>query len=204
MIMLIEIHKEKLRQLRKRTLAAYGLFVLLFVLSLGCIVQARNENARLEAERDLWAGEAKSLMGKFEALKVLGPKPMTIGQAMEVLDAIANQRKVPISVVLAVIDQESEFYPQARSDVGARSLTQIMPATIKFYIKDPMLRKQIDRPSVNVTGGLMHLAYLKSTLGTWERSLREYFGGDGQADNKKFDWYAKAVLRKATKYQYLE
>jgi len=79
-----------------------------------------------------------------------------------------------------------------------------MPATIKYYIKDPALQKQIDRPSVNVTGGLMHLAYLNSQFGTWEKSLRAYLAGEDNAHNKDFDWYQKSVLRRASKYKYLE
>jgi len=204
MIMLIELHNQKLRQAKKRTLILFGLFVLLFALSLICIGWTQKENKRLKEERDLWKEDAKSLMAKFEALKVLQSKPMTIGQAFEVLDAFASQPDIPISIVLAMIDQESEFFPRAISVKGARGLTQVMPETIKYYIKDAALQKQIDRPSVNVTGGLMHLVYLKSKFGTWDKSLRAYFAGDDQANNKAFDWYPRSVLRKATKYKYLE
>jgi hypothetical protein len=79
-----------------------------------------------------------------------------------------------------------------------------MPDTIRYYIKDPSLRKQIDRPSVNVTGGLMHLAYLNAKFGTWEKSLRAYVAGEDHVNNRSLDWYPRGVLRKATKYEYLE
>lgn len=203
-IMLMETHQKLMRGLRAKMGAVCLLSLTLTGFGLAYAVRADLVATKAKAECELWATEAKTLMAKEEVLKALRSKPMTIGQAMEVMEAIANQKEIPVSIVLGMVEQESEFTPQAVSHKGARGLTQIMPATIRYYIKDPLLLKQIDRPSVNVKAGLMHLAYLNSQYENWEKSLRAYFAGEDNARNKAFDWYAKGVLRKAGKYKYLE
>jgi len=204
MVILMEKHRKALNRAKLKTLAVCAIFLALMGMMSGYMKKLHNETRIAKAECETWANEAKGLMAKNELLNVLKSKPMTIGQAMEVIDAVANQRVIPISIVLAMVEQESEFHPRAVSHMGARGLTQVMPATLRYYIKDPALQKQIDRPSVNVTGGLMHLAYLNSQYGTWEKSLRAYFAGEDHVNNKDFDWYQKSVLRKASKYKRLE
>ena len=204
MVILQETHNQILRKVKIKAMVAMFTMSILLLVMLVFTGHMIDETRRAKAECLTWAEETKGLLAKQEILNVLKSKPMTIGQAMEVIDAVANQRAIPVSIVLAMVEQESEFSPRAVSYKGARGLTQVMPATIKYYIKDPALQKQIDRPSVNVTGGLMHLAYLNSQFGTWEKSLRAYLAGEDNAHNKDFDWYQKSVLRRASKYKYLE
>lgn len=215
MVILVETHQKKMAVARNKTFAVLLLCSILCGLMFGYTLIVRQTAMRATAESglretelrtecELWEAEYKRVMAKEEVLSALKSKPMTIGQAMEVVDAIANQREIPISIVLGIVEQESEFTPQAVSYKGARGLTQVLPRTIRYYIKDPMLLKQIDRPSVNVRAGLLHLAYLNSQYENWEKTLRAYFAGEDNAHNRIFDWYAKGVLRKATKYKYLE
>ncbi len=204
MVILVETHIKILRGLKIKMALLFVTLTVALVMSLVYAERKHRETESMRTECLVWSQEAKMLIKKNEILNILRSKPMTIGQAMEVIDAVASQKAIPVSIALAMVEQESEFYPRAVSNMGARGLTQIMPATIKFYIKDPLLQNQIDRPSINVTGGLMHLSYLRSKFGTWEKSLRAYFAGEDQADNIAFDWYAKGVLRKANKYKHLD
>jgi soluble lytic murein transglycosylase-like protein len=187
-----------------KAFAAVIVGFLVAAVSVHYTAQVKEEANRTKAECDVLTEEAKGLMAKNEMLKVLRSKPMTVGQAMEIIDVIGNQKGIPISIVLAMVEQESEFHPRAVSHMGARGLTQVMPATLRYYIKDPALLKQIERPVVNVTGGLMHLAYLNSKFGAWDKTLRAYYAGEDQANSKEHDWYQKSILRKASKYTYLE
>jgi len=204
MVILQETHNQILRKVKIKAMVAMFTMSILLLVMLVFTGHMIDETRRAKAECLTWAEETKGLLAKQEILNVLKSKPMTIGQAMEVIEAVMTQRDIPIRIVLAMIDQESEFSPQAISYRGARGLTQVMPDTIRYYIKDPSLRKQIDRPSVNVTGGLMHLAYLNAKFGTWEKSLRAYVAGEDHVNNRSLDWYPRGVLRKATKYEYLE
>lgn len=204
MVILQETHNRILARVKVKAFAAVMFALSLAAVSVIHTAQVKEQANRTKAECDILTEEAKGLMAKNEMLKVLRSKPMTIGQAMEVIDVIGNQRGVPISIILAMVEQESEFHPGAVSRMGARGLTQVMPATLRYYIKDPALQKQIDRPSVNVTGGLMHLAYLNSKFGAWDKTLRAYYAGEDQAQSKEHDWYQEAVMRKASKYSYLE
>ncbi len=64
-------------------------------------------------------------------LSMLRTRPLTIGQAMDIADAVIQQNNVPIEVVFAVMKQESEFTPEAVSEKGAKGLMQVMPVVWK-------------------------------------------------------------------------
>lgn len=208
MVILLESHKKKVKNMQRHLIIAIGVCLLVLITLPVLFFKSKAEwdylIMKLEEEKNGLKGEIRVLEIKQEILKILKSKPITIGQAIEIVDAIANYQDIPISIILAIFEQESDFRPIATSYKGARGLTQVMPSTVKSYIKDPILQKQIDRPSVNVTAGLMHLTYLYKKYGKWDRTLRAYFAGDENADNKIYDWYYKAVLRKADKYKYLD
>jgi len=91
-----------------------------------------------------------------------------IGPSDEVLAArpfagliasVAQSQGVPVRLVHAVIEVESNYQPQARSLKGARGLMQLMPATAKQY----GVRNSYD-PKANLEAGVRHLKDLMSRL----------------------------------------
>lgn len=73
-------------------------------------------------------------------------------------------------LALSIARRESEFRKNARSDVGALGLMQLMPATAKAVSSDLGLgfspQKLIDDPAYNATLGIAYLAELQQQLGT--------------------------------------
>ena len=129
-----------------------------------------------------------------EMIETLRSKPLTISQALDISDAILQQQHVPVEVILAIIKQESQFIPTAVSHKGAKGLMQIMPGTWKIFTD--ISYKQVYDPVKNINIGAKYLADLYSQYGDWKMVFRAYFAGPKNAKNRKYDWYANAVLKK--------
>lgn len=75
---------------------------------------------------------------------------------------VAARYHVPEDLIVAIIEAESEFDPQAVSRRGARGLMQLMPATARILgVSDPF------DPRQNIEAGVRHL-----------RGLMNHFGED--------------------------
>ena len=153
----------------------------------------------LKLERDLLQVEYSSVKVRHRMLEMLRTRPLTIGQAMDITDAVIQQNKVPVEVVFAIMRQESEFTPEAVSKKGAKGLMQVMPITWKSYSLPHF--KNVTDPVQNVHVGTLYLADLFDQFGDWKAVFRAYYAGPQNYNNKNYDWYANAVAKKIADYR---
>ena len=99
---------------------------------------------------------------------------------------LKNGATIETPLVLAVIRQESAFYPGARSGAGARGMMQVMPATAKKVAKSARLSfsrdKLLQDPNYNMIIGQTYLASLiKEFEGSYILALAAYNAGPNRA-----------------------
>lgn len=97
--------------------------------------------------------------------------------------ALPENMRLEPSLALAITRQESEFNPTARSNVGARGLMQILPATarqtarkIGIHYKDSLL----DDPALNLIMGSHYLSQIIDGFdGSYILGIASYNAGPG-------------------------
>lgn len=96
--------------------------------------------------------------------------------------------------VYAVIKTESGFRPEARSNVGARGLMQIMEQTfdwLKFKQGDEQaVYYDMYDPETNIRYGCYLLGYLVDEFGSEETAAAAYHAGRGQVN----EWLADSSI----------
>lgn len=116
------------------------------------------------------------------------------------------------TLVLGLIEVESEFKGQAVSSAGARGLMQLMPGTAEFLAEMEGFRltaEEIYRdPEIQVLLGIRYLGKLQKRFGSLERALMAYNAGPerlqyvlnvGESTSRYYA-YAKAVERQKFRY----
>jgi soluble lytic murein transglycosylase-like protein len=143
---------------------------------------------------------------------ILRTKGYSLGQGLDIAEAIVKKSKeldLPLSLIMAVIHQESEFYPNARSSKGAQGLMQIMPFKWDAYVVKLNLnvdRRAMTDPLMNITVGCEILkdfynqyTYIKDSKVRMTKTLTDYNNGEN-ATNPNLD-YAVQVNRKQDEYE---
>lgn len=104
--------------------------------------------------------------------------PVQAGQHLDsIVQAAAQQTGVPVSVIRAVIQQESAHNPGAVSPKGAQGLMQLMPGTAaRFGVYNAF------DPAENIRGGTTYLAWLYNRYQSWPLALAGYNAGEGAVD----------------------
>lgn len=91
----------------------------------------------------------------------------------DLISSVAAAHDVDVRLIHAVIEQESNYRPRARSKKGARGLMQLMPATARQY----GVRDSYD-PKSNLDAGVRHLKDLLKRLDL-PVALAAYNAGEG-------------------------
>lgn len=89
------------------------------------------------------------------------------------ISSVAQSEGVPVRLVHALVEVESNYQARARSPKGARGLMQLMPATARQY----GVRNSYD-PKTNLEAGVRHLKDLLSRLDL-PVALAAYNAGEG-------------------------
>jgi peptidoglycan lytic transglycosylase len=106
------------------------------------------------------------------------------------LTAAAGRAAIDPFLVAAVVREESSFFPQARSPVGARGLMQLMPDTARPMARERRLAfndgELLDDPGASIELGTAYLATLLRDLGDARLAAAAYNAGPTRAR----EWWA--------------
>ena len=187
-------HERIVRRVNLLHVKFHLIWAVLLVVSLSLPYYLKVERDLLRESVHTFRLEYSSIRMRHQMLDMLRTRPLTIGQAMDIADSVIQQNTVPIEVVFAIMQQESEFTPEAVSKKGARGLMQVMPIVWKSYSLPHF--KNITDPVQNVHVGTLYLADLFQKFGDWKAVFRAYYAGPDNCNNKEYDWYANAVVKK--------
>ena len=97
--------------------------------------------------------------------------------------------RVPLDLVIAIIDEESAWNPYAVSEKGAVGLMQLMPQTaLRFGVRNRY------RPDENIRGGVAYLAWLNRKFGGDLRLVTAaYYVGEDPISRRKLDYSSEDV-----------
>ncbi len=105
------------------------------------------------------------------------------------LRAQAARHKLDPYLIAALIRQESEFNPSARSVAGALGLMQIMPATGRSLFKRLDMAdyagRKLTRPDISLRLGAFHL---KRVLDTFQGNIEYALAGYNAGEHRLDDW----------------
>ena len=204
--------RETLVKARRRRIVLFILMNLVYIIAIAglsmVIIQERKANSSFSfMEPILDEYRTKDML-----YGILRNKGYSLGQGFDIVEAIAKRSKelgLPLALIMAVIHQESEFYPNAKSDKGAQGLMQIMPLKWDEYVVKLKLdvdRRAMTDPFMNITVGCQILKDLydgykniKDDKVRMAKALTDYNNGEKATDpNLK---YAVEVSQKQDEYQ---
>jgi soluble lytic murein transglycosylase-like protein len=124
--------------------------------------EAMSENARLTHKLDSARAEGTLLNARLERAQMVigfsGRYGVRADLAGLIYDAAKGEGIDP-DLAFRLVKLESEFNPKAVSTAGAIGLTQLMPATARFFQKG-VRAEQLYEPALNVRIGLRYLRTL--------------------------------------------
>jgi len=151
--------KEAVVRIRRRWIFYFILANLVYVMAIGGLMITISKEKNKNYSFPQLMGVLEEYRTKDKLYGILRTKGYSLGQGIDITEAIVKKSKeleLPLSLIMAVIDQESEFYPNARSSKGALGLMQIMPYTWDNYVAKLNLavdRRAITDPFMNITVG---------------------------------------------------
>lgn len=120
----------------------------------------------------------------------------------DLIQRTAVEEQVDPRLAFGLVQTESNFKSRAVSDVGAVGLTQVMPATARWFVPGTK-RRDLFEPSTNLHIGLRYLGYLLTLYdGNTRLALTAYNRGPGTVDQllrhgqTPWNGYARRVLHR--------
>jgi soluble lytic murein transglycosylase-like protein len=110
----------------------------------------------------------------FNAPTKWGPLPYNgkyRGKYLDMARKAARKHNVPEELFLRLVQQESNWNPNAKSHKGALGLAQLMPATARSLGVDPL------DPKENLEGGARYLSKQYRKFKSWRLALAAYNAG---------------------------
>lgn len=204
--------KETHLRIRRKWIIRFVLANFLYIVAImGLLVVVAGERRPFSAFSDV-SRPLEEYRIKDKLFAILRTKGYSLGQGLDIVEtALAKSRdlELPLALILAVIHEESEFYPNARSDKGAQGLMQIMPSKWDEYVVKLNLkvdRRAITDPLMNISVGAQILkdlydryAHVKDHKTRMAKVLTDYNNGEG-ATNANLE-YAIQVSRRKTEYE---
>ncbi|OAO83368.1 phage tail tape measure protein [Anoxybacillus flavithermus] len=144
----------------------------------------KQEIELLKQQKKIYENQAKDLQnqiksGKIQQTGIITQKSTSnsvyTGQYADIINKAAKTYGIDPFLIAAVIKQESNFNPRAKSHAGAEGLMQLTPTTAKeLGVTNPY------DPSQNIMGGAKYLAQqLQRFGGNIEKALAAYNAGAG-------------------------
>ena len=103
----------------------------------------------------------------------------------DVVEASADEFRLPPELVYAVILTESSFDADAVSSAGAKGLMQLTDDTnewVAWRLGEEAEPSRIFEPGLNIRRGCYLLSYLYERFGGWNEALAAYNAGVGRVD----------------------
>jgi soluble lytic murein transglycosylase-like protein len=204
--------KERFVKLRRKWISRFVFANLVYIIAIAGLSVAIIEKKKAIPSFSDAIQMIEEYRTKDKLYGILRTKGYSLGQGLDIAEAIVKKSKeleLPLSLIMAVIHQESEFYPNARSSKGAQGLMQIMPFKWDAFVVKLNLnvdRRAMTDPLMNITVGCEILkefydqnAHIKNYKVRMAKTLTDYNNGEN-AMNPNLD-YAVQVNRKQDEYE---
>lgn len=109
-----------------------------------------------------------------ESLVTHWEPPQKAAPYIDKVREVEEAHDMPENLMAALVNQESQWDPTAKSLAGAKGLTQLMPVH----------RVDTDDADASIEYGAEYLAKMKDQFGTWELALAAYNWGPGNLSRK--------------------
>ncbi len=206
------VSKETFMKFRRKWIFRFIFLNLAYIIAIGGLSIVILE----ERKAILSSSDASQIIQEYrikdKLYGILRNKGYSLGQGLDIAEAIVEKSKdpeLPLSLIMAVIHQESEFYPNARSSKGAQGLMQIMPSKWDAFVLKLNLnvdRRAITDPLMNILVGCEILkdfynqnTHIKDYEVRIAKTLTDYNNGENATD-PNLD-YAVQVMQRQGEYE---